>query len=115
VRASSLNCYIFDAAESDSIETKASLFSLEIKLADPCTFRLIIKNITALSPPGVREAAYAQVDDLVLSYQKLDAYLEMASGGSPDALRKAREQLQATLQTTQAIEATVRTVLGVAA
>jgi hypothetical protein len=61
VRASSLNCYIFEALEGDTIETKASLLSQEYRLSDPCTFRLIVKNVTALSPPGVREAAYAQV------------------------------------------------------
>jgi hypothetical protein len=55
------------------------------------------------------------VDTLVLSYQKLDGFLEMASEGSPDALGRAKEQLQTTLQATYDIEATVRTVLGVPA
>jgi hypothetical protein len=61
VRSSSLNCYIFDALEEDTIETKASLLSQEFKFADPCTFRLVVKNVTALSPPAIRDAAYAQV------------------------------------------------------
>jgi hypothetical protein len=39
VRASSMNCYVFDALSDDTIETKASLFTQEFKLSDPCTFR----------------------------------------------------------------------------
>jgi hypothetical protein len=49
----------------------------------------------------------------VLDYQKLDSYLEMARLGSPDALPKAREQLQATLVAARDIEAFVTDVLGV--
>jgi hypothetical protein len=36
VRASSLNCYVFDAFESDTVETKASLVTQQLQLADPC-------------------------------------------------------------------------------
>lgn len=40
VRASSLNCYVFEAMEDDTIETKASLFTQKfVTSADPCTFR----------------------------------------------------------------------------
>lgn len=49
----------------------------------------------------------------VLSYQKVDSYLEMAREGNPDTLGKAREQLAVTLATAQDIEALVIRVLGV--
>ena len=43
VRASSLNCYLFEALPGDGTETQASLITQQMQLADPCTFRLIIK------------------------------------------------------------------------
>lgn len=43
VRASSLNCYLFEALEGDSTETRASLITQQLALADPCTFRLVVK------------------------------------------------------------------------
>ena len=43
VRASSLNCYLFEALPGDDTETQASLITQQMQLADPCTFRLIIK------------------------------------------------------------------------
>lgn len=42
VRASSLNCYVYEALEDDSIETRASLFTQRfVSSADPCTFRCV--------------------------------------------------------------------------
>lgn len=39
VRASSLNCFMFEPLESDTFETKASILTQKYELSDPCTFR----------------------------------------------------------------------------
>lgn len=39
VRSSSLNCFMFEPLESDTIETKASILTQKYELSDPCTFR----------------------------------------------------------------------------
>ena len=39
VRSSSLNCYIFEADDTDSLETKASIFTQQVGISDPCTLR----------------------------------------------------------------------------
>lgn len=78
VRSSSLNCYVFDALPEDTVETRASLLTSKLELSDPCTFRIVLKNVTALEPATVKEEAVQQMDSLVLSYQKLDDFLEMA-------------------------------------
>ncbi|KAF8073027.1 morn3 [Scenedesmus sp. PABB004] len=114
VRASSLNCYMFDALESDTIETKASLLTQKWQLSDPCTFRIVLKNVTDLEPAATQAAAQAKMEALVLSYQKLDAYLDMAREGSVDAIPKAREELRATMVLAADIEAFVKATLGVA-
>ena len=43
VRASSLNCYLFEPLADDDSDTRASLVTQQMQLADPCTFRLIVK------------------------------------------------------------------------
>ncbi|KAF6262560.1 hypothetical protein COO60DRAFT_1293449 [Scenedesmus sp. NREL 46B-D3] len=111
VRASSLNCYMFEALPDDTIETKASLFTQ--KLSYPCTFRIVLKNATDLEPAAVQDAAREKMELLVLAYQKLDDYLEMAREGSDDAVPKAREQLKATQLIAADIEAFVKQTLGV--
>jgi hypothetical protein len=80
---------------------------------DPCTFRIVLKNATDLEPAAVQDAAREKMDSLVLSYQKLDGYLEMAREGSDDAVPKAREQLKATQLIAADIESFVKQTLGV--
>eukprot|EP00877_Chromochloris_zofingiensis_P001153 jgi/Chrzof1/11038/Cz05g21100.t1 len=113
VRSSSLNCYAWEALPDDSFEARATLFTQQFELSDPCTFRIILKTITDLEPAGLKAEATNKMDNLVLSYQKLDTYLEMAREGNPEALPKARQQLKATLQTAADIEVFVKNVLGV--
>ena len=43
VRASSLNCYLFEALPGDDSDTRASLITQQMQLADPCTFRIVVK------------------------------------------------------------------------
>ncbi|DBB14116.1 TPA: hypothetical protein ACH3X3_001069 [Trebouxia sp. C0006] len=89
VRIASLDCYIregqvastkealqvanaedfLQAAENDSLETKATQITQKwIKIADPCTFRLIAKNVTSLLPREQRELkvkTYKQLEELI--------------------------------------------------
>lgn len=50
VRASSLNCYLYEALPNDSFDTKASLFSIRQNLSDPCT--------VSRAPPGPGPGAH---------------------------------------------------------
>jgi hypothetical protein len=113
VRASSLNCYAFDAFDYDTIETKASLFTQKFELSDPCTFRIVLKNVTNLEPAAIKQEAANKMDDLVLSYQRLDSALEMAREGDAGALPKAQQEIRTTMQVAADIESLVIKVLGV--
>lgn len=53
------------------------------------------------------------MDALVLSYQKLDAYLDMAREGNTEVIPKAQDELQTTMLIAADIEAFVKTTLGV--
>lgn len=80
VRRASCNCYTFEAFENDSIETKASLITQNLKLADPCTFRIIVKNTTLLMDGNspLRIETWNTLDELIRSYTKLDSALIQA-------------------------------------
>ncbi|PNH04374.1 hypothetical protein TSOC_009467, partial [Tetrabaena socialis] len=119
VRASSLNCYMFEALPSDSLETRASLFTQSRQLSDPCTFRIIIKNVVDFATDDDRERGAALLSSIILSYQKLDGELEAAVesglglglGGAPggvEAAGKAAKQLGATLQLAYEMEGFVK-------
>lgn len=58
-------------AANDSIETRATIFTQGyVKIADPCTFRLIAKNVTALLPKDQQELkkkTYKQLEELIRS------------------------------------------------
>lgn len=111
VRASSLNCYLFEPLPGDSFETKASLFTIRQNLSDPCTFRIIVKNAVDFGPADQAVRGFALLDDLVLSYQKLDSYLDSAREGSVEAMPKARAQLAGTLKLAYDMEAFVKQAL----
>ena len=57
------------AAEDDSLETKATQATQKwIKIADPCTFRLIAKNVTSLLPrdqQDLKVKTYVQLNELI--------------------------------------------------
>ena len=57
------------AAENDTIESRATQVTQKwIKIADPCTFRLIAKNVTSLLPKDQRELkvkTYKQLDEMI--------------------------------------------------
>lgn len=98
---------------SNAMLAHAGVILLLLLVADPCTFRIVLKNVTDLEPAATQEAAKQKMDALVLSYQKLDAYLDMAREGSSDAIPKAQDQLKATQLIAADIEAFVKTTLGV--
>jgi hypothetical protein len=115
VRASSLNCYAYDASGTNStIEERASLFQQSLGGgADPCTWRIIIRNVTTLEPAEKRAEGLAMAQELVRSYQLLDALVGEAADGRPGALDRARGQADQTLRIEREIEAFVRGVLKV--
>jgi hypothetical protein len=113
VRASSLNCYAYDSAAADSLEAKASLFQQSLGGADPCTWRIIVRNVTTLEPPEKRQEGMAMTEELVRSYQLLDALLGESADGRPGALDRARAQAEQTLRIERDIEGFVRGVLKV--
>lgn len=53
---------------------QASLLTAELKLADPCTFRILLKNTTVLLEPShpLKRQSYATLEELLRSYQRLD-------------------------------------------
>jgi hypothetical protein len=114
VRASSLNCYSYDSAAADSLEARASLLQQSIGGGvDPCTWRIIIRNVTTLEPPARRAEGLAMAEELARSYQLLDALLTEAADGRPGALGRARAQAGQTLEIERGIEGFVRGVLKV--
>ncbi|GIL46592.1 hypothetical protein Vafri_3550 [Volvox africanus] len=119
VRSSSLNCYLFEALPSDTLETRASLFTQSSNFSDPCTFRIIIKNVVDFAPVDDKERGAQLLNSLILSYQKLDSELEavaLESGGATDPATagKAAQQLAATLQLAYDVEGFVKELLLVA-
>ncbi|KAG2427249.1 hypothetical protein HXX76_012445 [Chlamydomonas incerta] len=112
VRASSLNCYAFEATSTDTLETRASLFTASAKLSDPCTFRIIIKNVTDFTDAEDKAAGSALLESLIRSYQLLDSELEAAVEGSGAGNGRAGQQLANTLAITQDVESFVKRLLS---
>ncbi|KAG2429200.1 hypothetical protein HYH02_014132 [Chlamydomonas schloesseri] len=113
VRASSLNCYAFEALPTDTLETRASLFTASAKLSDPCTFRIIIKNVTDFTDAEDKAAGSALLDSLIRSYQLLDSELEAAAeAGAGAGSGRAGQQLATTLALTQDVESFVKRLLS---
>ncbi|DBA99086.1 hypothetical protein WJX77_008595 [Trebouxia sp. C0004] len=116
VRIASLDCYIREAAENDSLETKATQITQKwIKIADPCTFRLIAKNVTSLLPREQRELkvkTYKQLEELIQSFQLLDDIVDMAQQGDGTARERVPGCLQFTLAQITSFENCILTSLG---
>lgn len=57
------------AADNDTLEIKATQATQKwIKIADPCTFRLIAKNVTSLLPrdqQDLKVKTYKQLNELI--------------------------------------------------
>ena len=57
------------AADNDTIETRATQATQKwIRIADPCTFRLIAKNVTSLLPReqnDLKVKTYKQLNELI--------------------------------------------------
>lgn len=116
VRIASLDCYIREAAENDSLETKATQITQKwIKIADPCTFRLIAKNVTSLLPREQRELkvkTYKQLEELIQSFQLLDDIVDMAQQGDGTARERVPGCLQFTMAHITSFENCILTSLG---
>lgn len=69
IRRASLDCYVRQIASNDTIESRATIMTQNyVKIADPCTFRLIAKNVTNLLPKDqqhLKTKTYKQLDELI--------------------------------------------------
>ncbi|GAX81642.1 hypothetical protein CEUSTIGMA_g9070.t1 [Chlamydomonas eustigma] len=113
VRASSLNCYLFEALPGDDTDTRASLITQQINIADPCTFRLVVKNVVDFSSQDVKAQGSDLVQAAVTSYSKLDGQLlvAMQSHATIEDMQAAREALKETSKAVQDIQDFVAQVL----
>lgn len=116
VRRASLDCYVHEAADSDTLETKATQATQRwIKIADPCTFRLIAKNVTSLLPRDqndLKVKTYKQLNELIQSFQLLDDIVDMAQEGDGTARERLPGCLQFTLAHITSFESCILTSLG---
>lgn len=116
VRRASLDCYLREAADNDSIETRATQITQKwVKIADPCTFRLIAKNVTSLLPKdqqNLKVKTYKELEQLIQSFQLLDDIVDMAQEGDGTARERVPGCLQFTLAHITAFENCILESLG---
>jgi hypothetical protein len=81
VRMASCNCYKYDPFASDSIDSKVSMMTQNLGLADPCTFRIVVKNVTVLmdEDDALKMETKAVLAQVVSSYELLDDLLISAA------------------------------------
>lgn len=106
VRTASCNCYSFEAFSSDNLDTKVSLVTQNFNLADPCTFRIIVKNTTILMDDNdsLKIETKEALELLIRSYQLLDDVL--LSAGDVDS--ETEGKVAPTLERTIALQADLR-------
>lgn len=99
VRTASCNCYSFEAFSSDSLDTKVSLVTQNFNLADPCTFRIIVKNTTLLmdETDPLKMETVENLDMLIRSYQQLDDVLLSAGDVDSETASKVKPTLDRTI------------------
>ncbi|KAL3156665.1 hypothetical protein ABBQ38_000946 [Trebouxia sp. C0009 RCD-2024] len=116
VRRASLDCYVHEAADNDTIETRATQATQKwIRIADPCTFRLIAKNVTGLLPreqKDLKVKTYKQLNELIQSFQLLDDIVDMAQDGDGTARERLPGCLQFTMAHITSFENCILTSLG---
>lgn len=112
-RTSSLNCFVFEPLSGDNTETRASLITQQFQIADPCTFRIIAKNVLQFSPANVKDQGYEMVEGIIRSYSLLDEALlhVMQSGASVADVESAQQQLEVTTKQVTALEAFISDIL----
>lgn len=97
IRSSSFNCYVYEEAFFDSLESKASLIQQGFPaIVDPCTYRLIAKNVTKLVPS--RDQRLVQetndsLEQLLRSYHLLDEALERSEDEDESMRTKVLERM----------------------
>eukprot|EP01023_Acetabularia_acetabulum_P027480 TRINITY_DN26013_c1_g1_i2.p2 TRINITY_DN26013_c1_g1~~TRINITY_DN26013_c1_g1_i2.p2 ORF type:complete len:219 (-),score=13.76 TRINITY_DN26013_c1_g1_i2:211-867(-) len=78
LRQASLNCYTFEALQEDSFETKASLFTQNFKIADPCTLRIILKNVSSQLPSNsaIGQQMEEDLEGIIVGFENIDSLLD---------------------------------------
>ncbi|CAG9460832.1 unnamed protein product [Pedinophyceae sp. YPF-701] len=86
VRRAGDNCYVYDTT-GGTLEEKVSAIQSEKKLAEVCTFRLVVKNIVlSKDQEYLRANAYDAIDAAKGAMEALDAQLLQATRSTaPDA------------------------------
>lgn len=85
---------------------QASLVTAKLQLSDTCTFRILAKNVSVLSADDdpAKVAAFATLDGLISSYERLDGVLLQA--GEVDS--ETRAQVVPLLDRTIELQAELR-------
>lgn len=83
-----------------------SLITQNLNLADPCTFRIIVKNTTLLMDENdtLKMDTLATLETLIRSYQQLDDVL--LSAGDVDS--ETEDKVKPTLERTIALQTDLR-------
>lgn len=121
LRSASMNCYDFDVFAAGSFEATSSLLQqklrfADVRIADPCTYRLIYKNATTLTQSAeLVGAAGAQLDEVIRSFQLLDSYLDTAQQGDAEAQRAVPGLLQRCIDANTRFEGLVQRCIGLEA
>jgi hypothetical protein len=106
IRTASCNCYSFEPFVDDSIERKMSLITQNMNLADPCTFRIVVKNVTVLmdDTDPLKIATKDCLAQLVRSFELLDDLVY--SAGEVDS--ETRERVVPAISRTIELEQQLR-------
>ena len=110
VRAASCNCYKFESFSTDSVDSKVSMMTQNLGLADPCTFRIIVKNVTVLMDDD--DALKVETQDVlaqvVSSYEFLDDLLYSAGEFQSETRDKVEPALVRTIELEQRLKEQIK-------
>jgi hypothetical protein len=112
VRMASCNCYKYDPFATDSIDSKVSMMTQNLGLADPCTFRIIVKNVTVLmdDDDSLKMETKAVLAQVVRSYEFLDDLILSADEFAADAetIEKVEPALARTIELEQRLKEQIK-------
>lgn len=116
IRAASFNCYQYESRGASTLDAKASLIQQSIQesfpqLVDPCTYRLIAKNVTKLvldNEANLRDEVDSSLQSLLRSFNLLDDALEAAMDGNEKAAQKVDQRMRATRDSMDRFDRSIR-------
>jgi hypothetical protein len=77
-----------------------------MKIADPCTYRIVAKSTTLLLPTNdhVKVEVFAALDELIRTYQQLDDCLLQAAEVDSETEARVKPLLQKTISGTERLK-----------